>query len=325
MISFRLRAVIVAASLVLAGLAFPVAAQEAFPARQVRIVAPVPAGNGSDVAMRVLAKELTQMTGQPFIVENHPGGNNVIGAQAVLRSPADGYTLFLGSNATMAANVSAFKELGYDPVRDMTPVAMFIRAPWVLVTSTSSAFPTIDALVAAGKRDPKLLSSADGSAGFQLATALFANMAGVTINQAMYKGAAPAVQDLAGNQVSLAVVDLSTALPLIKGGRLRPLLALTNERIAMLPDVPSVRDKGYGSMPLHSWAGLFVKSGTPPAAVDALAALIERATRSPAYARFVAEVNSEATFMGPQPLRTFQLQQIQSYRDAMRLAGVQPQ
>jgi len=314
-----------AASLCLAGLAGGAQAQTDFPTKPVRIIAPVPAGNGSDVALRLLAKELTQLSGQSFIVENRPGGNNVIGAMVVKTSPADGYTLFGGSNASMAANVAVYKELGYDALRDMIPVAMVIRAPWVLVTAASSPYKSIDELVAAGRKDPKALSSADGSAGFQMATAMFANMTGLKINQALYKGAAPAVQDLAGDQVSLAIVDLSTALPLIKGGKLRPLLAMTNDRIALLPDVPSVKEKGYGAMPLHSWAALFVKTGTPPEVVEKLSSLMQRATASPAYIKYLADTNSETVFMSPAALRDFQVQQIQSYRDAMRMAGIEAQ
>jgi tripartite-type tricarboxylate transporter receptor subunit TctC len=314
-----------AAPLALAALGRQAWAADAFPSKQVRIIAPVPAGNGSDVAMRLIAKELTEMTGQPFIVENRPGGNTVIGAQVVITGPADGYLLYAGSNASMAANAVAFKELGYDPVRDFAPVAMVIRAPWVLVTSATSPYKTIEDLVAAGKRDPKLLSSADGSAGFQLATALFANMTGLTINQALYKGAAPAVQDLAGDQVSLAIVDLSTALPLIRGGKLRPLLMMSKERSARLPDVPTVHEKGYGDMPLQSWAALYAKAGTPPAVVDQLASLVERATRSPNYLKYVADVNSEVGYLGPDALRSFNAKQIQDYRKAMQLAGIQPQ
>lgn len=301
------------------------ASAQDFPTRPVRIIAPVPPGNGSDVATRLLARELSQIAGQPFVVENHPGGNNVIGARVVINGPADGHMLFVGSNASMAANMVTFKDPGYDAVRDMTPVAMIIRANWVLVTAATSPWTTIESLVEAGRRDPKLLSSADGSAGFQLATAMFANMTGMKINQAIYKGSAPALQDLAGGQVSLSVVDLSSALALIKGGRLRPLLAMTNERIPLMPDLPSVKEKGYGSMPLHSWAGLFAKAGTPPAAIDKLAALVQRAMRSEAYMRYVGEVNSEAPFMGPQALSAFQGQQIQTYREAMGMAGVQPQ
>ena len=300
-------------------------AQDAFPLHRIRIVAPVTAGNGSDVATRLLAKEFSQLAGQPVVVENRPGGNNAIGAQAVVNGEADGHTLFVGSNSSMAANAVVFKELGYDPIKDLTPVSMIIRARWVLVVANQSPFESIESLVAAGRKDPGALSSGDGSAGFQLATALFSKGAGVKITQALYKGTAPALQDLSGNHVSLAIVDLSSALAHIKAGRVRPLLAVSDERISVLPDVPSMKEKGFGPMPLYSWAALFVKSGTPKPRIDKLAQWLEKAMQSEAYRKYVASVNSEAIYIGPDDMKSFQANQIDSYGEAMRIAGVKPQ
>lgn len=308
-----------------AALALPAAAQEPFPSRPVRIVAPVPAGNGSDVALRVLAKEMTQLTGQPFLVENKPGGNNAIGAQAVLNAPADGYTLFFASNAAMAANVSALKNPGYDAVADFVPIGLAIRARWVLAVPASSPYTTIEQLVAAGKRDPKLLSGAAGSSGFQMATALFARGAGVQVNVVPYKGTPPAVQDAVGGQVSFVIADLSTLLPLISGGKLRPLGVLSDERLSLLPDTPTLKEKGYGATALHSWAGLFAPARTPPAAAQRLAVLLEQAVKSEAFRKYANEVRSDATFLGPTALAGFQKSQIEAYREAMAVAGIEAQ
>jgi len=300
-------------------------AQETYPNRPVRLIAPVPAGNGSDVALRLIAREMSQATGQPFVVENRPGGNNAIGAQAVLSAPHDGYTLFFGTNASMAANVPTLKAPGYDPVNDFVPVGLTIRARWVLAVPANSPYATVEQLVAAGKRDPKLLSAAAGSTGFQMASALFAKGAGTSVNVIPYKGTPPAVQDAVGGQVSFVIADLSTLLPLLQSGKLKPLAVLADERLALLPDVPTTREKGYGGTALHSWAAMFAPAKTPQPVVQRLAALVERAVQSDAFRKYAAEVNSEASFLGPVQLAQFQKAQIQAYRDAMAAAGVEPQ
>jgi tripartite-type tricarboxylate transporter receptor subunit TctC len=312
-------------ALALGAIGRPALAQDDFPARAVRIVAPVPPGNGSDVALRVLAREMSQITGQPFVVDNKPGGNNAIGAQAVLSAPADGYTLFFASNAAMAANVPTLKNPGYDPVGDFTPVGLAIRARWVLAVPANSPYTTIDQLVAAGKRDPKLLSAAAGSTGFQMASALFARGAGIQVNVIPYKGTPPAVQDAVGGQVSFTIADLSTVLPLIAGGKLRPLAVLSEERLPLLREVPTTREKGYGGTALHSWAALFAPAKTPAPVVQRMAALLEKATQSEAFRKYAGEVNSDPNFLGPVALASFQKGQIQAYREAMAAAGLEPQ
>jgi tripartite-type tricarboxylate transporter receptor subunit TctC len=291
----------------------------------VRIVAPVPAGNGSDVALRVLAKEMSQLSGQTFVVDNKPGGNNTIGAQSVLGAAPDGYTLFFASNAAMAANVPTLKSPGYDPVGDFAPIGLAIRARWVLAVPVSAPYTSIEQLVAAGKRDPKLLSAAAGSSGFQMASALFARGAGIQVNVIPYKGTPPAVQDAVGGQVSFVIADLSTVLPLISAGKLRPLAVLSEERLPLLHEVPTTKEKGYGGTALHSWAGLFAPAKTPPAVVQRLASLLEKATQSESFRKYASDVNSDPSFLGPVPLATFQKNQIQAYREAMAAAGMEPQ
>lgn len=310
----------------LAGLVLPRAmAQEAFPTRPVRIIVPIPAGGATDVAARVLAKEFSQATKQAFLVENRPGGNNVIAAQAVISSPADGHTMMIGSNASMAANVPGFKNLGYDPIKDFTPVGMVVRAYWVLVVSSASPYATLEDLVAAARQRPGVLSAGEASSGFQLATALFARDAGIKLNDIPYKGTVPTLQDLMGRQIDLAIVDLSTALPLVQSGKLRALVGFADKRSAAMPDVPTLKEKGYASIPLHSWAGFFVRSETPAPVVAQLAALVKAAVGSDSYRKYIAEVNSEAVFESPGATLEFQKAQIEAYRQAMKVAGIEAQ
>ncbi|HYF20883.1 MAG TPA: tripartite tricarboxylate transporter substrate binding protein [Ramlibacter sp.] len=316
----RRQALLATCAAALPASAFP---QESFPSRPVRVIVPLPAGATSDVGMRVLAKELSQLAGQPFIVENRPGGNNAIGAQAVLSAPPDGYTLLVGSNASMAANMAMLRRPGYDAINDFTPVGLMVNARWVMVVPASSPHATMEQLVAAAKREPKSMNAAASSSGYHLATALFARAAGVTLNVVPYKGTPPAFQDLIGGQVGMMVVDLSSALPLVASGRLRALGVVSDERLAVLPEVPTLKERGYGSTSLHSWAALFAPAKTPPATVQRLAVLLEQAMKTETYRRHAAETRSEATFVGPAPMAAFQKSQVEAYREAMLVAGIQ--
>lgn len=300
-------------------------AQEAFPSRPLRLILPVVAGNGSDVFARALAKEMQALGGQPVLIDNRPGGNAVIAARAVLQSPADGYTLFFGSNASNAANVATLKEPGFDPVADFAPVALTVRARPVLAVGMDSPFRSIEQLVAAGKRDPALLSAACGSTAHQMLVAMFARGAGVPVRIIPYKGTPQAVQDTVGGVVSLMIADAPTLMPMIQGGKLRPLVVTSDDRLPMLDAVPTVRELGYGSIPLYSWAALFAPARTPPAAVQRIAQLAEQALRSEGMQRFAAEARVELAYLGPAALAAFQKDQIAVYREAVAVAGIEPQ
>lgn len=297
----------------------------AFPSRPLRIVVPLPAGATTDVGARVLARELGLLTGQPVTVDNRPGGNNFIGVQVALNAPADGHTLFLGTNASMAANMTMLKKPGYDALADFTPVGMTISSRWLLVVGAASPFLTVEQLVAAARKEPLSVSAAASSTGFQMAAALFARAANLKLNVIPYKGSPPALQDVIGGQTDAMVVDIAIAMPLIASGKLRALAAIGDERLASVPEVPTLRERGFGSTALHSWGALFVAAKTPPAVVQRLARLVEQAMQTDSYRKFVAEARSEAVFMGPAPLAAFQKAQIEAYRDAMAAAGVLPE
>jgi tripartite-type tricarboxylate transporter receptor subunit TctC len=305
--------------------ALQVSAQEAFPARPVKLILPVVAGNGSDVFARALAKELGTLSGHPFVIDNRPGGNSVIAARAVIQSPADGYTLFFGTNASNAANVATLKDPGFDPVADFTPIALAVRARPVLTVGVDSPYKSIEQLVAAGRRDPELLSAACGSVAHQMLVAMFARGAGMKIRAVPYKGTPQAIHDTVGNQVSLMIADAPTLVPMIQGGKLRALVVTSDDRLPTLPDVPTVKEKGLGSIPLYSWAGLYAPARTPPALIQRLTQLTEQALKTEAMRKFAAEARVELAYMDPSTFSTFQKDQIATYRDAVALAGIETQ
>lgn len=273
----------------------------------------------------MLAKELQQLTGQPFVVDNKPGGNNLIGVQALHAAPADGYTLFFASNGVMAANVAAFKNPGYDPIKDFTPIGMALKSRWVLAVSAASPYQTIEDLVAAGRADPKLLSAGAGSAGYQMAAALFAKATGTQVNIIPYKGTAHATADVAGGQISFAVADGGAFKSLVASNKLRALVVFGDERSPLFPQVPSLKERGFGSTSLYSWAGLWGPPRLPPAVATRLTTLMAEALRKEDFLRFLAESGAEVGTEGPEQLTVFQKSQIEEYRHAMGVAGLEPQ
>ncbi|MCW5261430.1 tripartite tricarboxylate transporter substrate binding protein [Verminephrobacter eiseniae] len=296
-----------------------------YPAKPIRIVVPFPAGQGADASARALARELEAVLGQPLIIENRPGGNNVIGVKVVTNAAADGYTLFYGTNSPMAANAVFFRDLGYDPVKDFTPVAMFGRSRWVVVVSAESPIRSFADLVEASKRQTGGVSFAVGATGYQLAVILLANSSGLVANIVPYKGTPQAITDVIGQQVTATMSDFGTMRALIEAGKVRPILAFADRRIAAIPGVPSLKDLKLDIPTLFSWTALFAAAGTSSDIVNHLAEATSKALQSPAYKEYSAKNNSEIVFAGPAELAKFQRQEVEDYRHAMKVGNVEPQ
>lgn len=322
--SVLLHTTFAAASLALLGPATALA-QAAFPSKPIRIVVPFPAGQGVDVLARALARDLEAVAGQPVIVDNRPGGNNVIGARAVTSAPADGYTLFFGSNSPMAANAVFFKELGYDAVKDFAPVAQLGKLPWVLVTGDASTHKSFQELADFARGNPSGVSFAVGATGYQLAAILLTQKANLPANIVPYKGSPQAIQDTVGQQVTVTMADIGTLQPLIDGGRLRPLLVLDDKPAKRLPGVPTFKDVKLDVPLLYSWNGIFAPAATPAPVVAMLSSLIERAMRRETYLAAMAKLGSEPAYAGPAALGAFQRAEIESYGQAMKTGRVEPQ
>lgn len=298
------------------------AEESTYPNRPIVIVVPFTAGAGTDVSARSVSKALTELTGQPVVVENRPGGNNAIGVRQVINASPDGYTLLIGTNSPVAGNVALFKALPYDPVEQLTPVAPLSRQDWTIVVNRDSPYRTLDELIAAGRKDPMLLSAGAGAAGYQLASLLLAKNTKTEVNLIPYPGTPPAIQDLLGGRLSFVIVDAGSVLPHIKSGSLRPLAMLADQRVNVLPDVPTLKELGYPSIPLMSWAGIFAPKNTPPAVVDKLAGLIEQALSTEALQRYYEGIGADIVTGGASVLSKMQRNDIDNYRNAMSLTGL---
>lgn len=306
-------------------LARPAAAQEAWPARGLRIVVPTSPGSGSDTVARFLAEQLGAMLKQTVVVENKPGGNGVIAAQAVRGAAPDGYTLFLATNTHMAVNPVTVKDLPYDAMKDFRFASGFARGPMVFVTNANSRIRSLQELVAAGRavggREPTVGSYTQG---FQLAAAWWSSVSGTRNVYVNYRGAPEVFTAVLGEELDWAVTDLIAAQPQVKAGKLRGLAISSEARHPELPDVPTVKESGFPEYVNYTWTSVVVRSETPDAIAARLQDAVHRILASQAGRDFVARIGSEPLALAPADMRRFQQSEIERFRRIADGAGIRP-
>ena len=316
-----------AAALAMTGLylSSPALAQVSnFPNKPIKVLVPFTAGSGSDVYARFFGKKLSEILGQPVIVENKPGAGGALAVQSLKNEPADGYTLLLGSNSPMAVNVVTVKNLTYDPVADLRPVAGMTRSMAVFMVGNDSALRTIDDLVQRGRKQPPL-NSGTYSPGYQLAAAQFTSKAGTPFQTVMYKGLSQTITDVIGNQIDLAVVDSTGSVSTATAGRARVLLVTGDTRHPELPDVPTLKESGYPEAVHYSWTSFWVLAQTPDATVGILADAMQKALAQPDSKIFIEQTGAEIMPLGPIEMRSFQLAEIERFRKAAQDSGFKPE
>jgi tripartite-type tricarboxylate transporter receptor subunit TctC len=233
-----------------------------YPDRPVTFIVPFAPAGGTDTLTRLLAAQLQQRLGQPFVVENRPGAGTVIATNFVAKSAPDGYTIMMAVSS-LAIDVTLYKSLPYDPAKDLALVALIARVPFVLVVNPSLPVNDVEDLIKLAKERPLSYGSGGIGAFHHLAAALFANMAGIKMTHVPYHGTAPALTDLMGGYIQLMFSDLGPALPLIKAGKLRALAVTTAQRFAALPDVPPLTDAGVPGFDAAAWQGVIAPAQTP--------------------------------------------------------------
>ncbi|MDB5861371.1 MAG: transporter substrate-binding protein [Ramlibacter sp.] len=306
----------------LAAATFCAAAQD-FPSHPIKFVVPFPPGSGTDTSARYFGRKLTELTGQPVIVDNKPGANGFIAVQQVLAAPADGYTVFVGSNSTLAVNVALFKKLPYNPQTDLAPLSMMMRAPAVVVVPPSSPYKTLQELVAAAKAQPGKLNHGGGSAGYQLMNEALNERAGIDIRNVPYKGASEALTAVAGGTVDMAFADITASTELIKSGKLRALAVASDRRATALPGLPHMGEAGLPGFGAYVWVGAMVPVKTPKAETDKLAALLAQIERLPETREFYEKLGAETMQGGAEEMRRFQAQEIEQWKRLAVKAKVQ--
>lgn len=311
-------------SAITAGLFFglaggPALAQtDKFPERAVSIYVPFGPGSGSDVYARYFGEKLSERLGQPVVVENKPGAGGAIATQALKSDKADGHTILLGSNSPMAANVSVYKSLPYDPVKDVVPISGLTRSMAVIIVPNDSPIKSIEDLVTRGKEEPQL-NMGTYSAGYQLAVAPFLKDAGFTWQDIPYKGLAQATTDLIGGQIDVAVLDSPGTTNTVKIGQARALAVTGKSRHPELHEVPTLHELGYEDAVHYNWTALWVHADTDPKVIDVLSSNMLEILNSPESAEFVAQSSGEIMPLSPEEMRKFQITEIKRFKDAVEI------
>lgn len=304
----------------IAALAIPALGQ--YPDKPIRLVVPFPAGGPTDIVGRPLAQDLGIALRQSIVVENRGGAGGSIGADLVAKSPADGYTLLMGTVGTNAINGALYKNLPYDPVKDFTPIALVASSPVALVVNPAAKAKTVEDYIAFAKAHPGKMafgSAGSGTPG-HLTGEMFSIAAGVKLQHIPYKGSAPAISDLLGNQIPSMFDPVQSIVTHVRGGKLRALAVSGTTRSAALPDVPTFAEAGLKGMESRAWWAVFGPANMPADVVTRLRTEIEKITRSPGFRDPLAKIGVQAN-AEPVDLAEFQKKEVARWQKAVRDSG----
>ena len=300
------------------------AAADSYPSRPVRLIAPFSAGGGVDIVARYLALKLTGKWGQQVVVDNRTGATGIIGTEIAAHSPPDGYTLILGNAATHAVNVSLFKKLPYDAVKDFAPVTLIGRVPEMLVVHPALPAANVRELIALAKAKPGELAFGSAGAGSppHLAGELFQFLAKVKLVHVPYKGSAPALADLIGGQISMYFSNILSAVPFVKSGRLRGLGVTSEKRSVVAPEIPTIAESGLPGYEDYNWYGILAPKGTPRAILTQLHADIVQVVRGRDMEERLTKDGAEVIASTPDEFARFIREEIDRYARIVKASGL---
>jgi tripartite-type tricarboxylate transporter receptor subunit TctC len=258
--------------IILGVIAGAVQAADGYPLRPIRMIVAYPPGGGTDQVGRVMAEQLTQTLGQQVVVDNRGGATGNIGTELAARAAPDGYTLLMGNVAPNAVNVSLFKKLGFDPVKDFSPVSLVAITPNILVAHPSLPVKTTKELIALAKAKPGALNfpSAGVGSSSHLAGELLKSLAGISMVHVPFKGGGPALVATIAGEVQIMFATMPAAMPHVKSGKVRPVAVTTTKRSQAMPELPTIAESGVKGYDAATWYGLFAPARTPKAIIDRL-------------------------------------------------------
>jgi tripartite-type tricarboxylate transporter receptor subunit TctC len=302
-------------------------AAQAYPTRPVKLIIPFAAGSSSnDILGRQLAQRLSEAMGQQFVVENRPGAGGNLGSEVAAKSPPDGYTLLLGINGPLAISPSVYEKLGYDPVRDLAPVARFVVVPYALFIHPSVPAKNLKEFIALAKARPGELNFASSGSGGtpHLCGELLKTMAGINMVHVPYKAGAPAVMDLVGGQMQMYCSGITAVLQLVNSGKLRAISTATPNRSALLPGVPSAAESGLPGFDVASWIAVFAPAKTPEPIIRRLYDEIAKVTNDPEMQKSIVAQGAEPALMDPAQLGVYLKAEIAKWAKVVKAANVKP-
>jgi tripartite-type tricarboxylate transporter receptor subunit TctC len=294
-----------------------------YPTKPVRVVVTFPPGGSSDAVVRILMPRLNEKLGQPWVIDNRPGAGGNVGLAIVAKAPPDGYTLGVGAAGGLAANVSLYPQMPFDPVKDFKPITLLASSPFVLVANPGISAKTLPELIAQAKAAPGKFSIGHGGNGtaMHLSSQLLAQLAGVQFVEVPYRGTAPATMDALSGQVPLAMVDLVAALPHIKAGKLLALGVTGAQRQPTLPDVPTMAEGGVPGYESTGWFGLVAPAGTPASVIARLNAEVTAALNDPEIAKAMRAQGVEPVPTKPDEFERFIKSETQKWARVIKTSG----
>ena len=295
---------------------------QSYPTKPVRVVVPYPPGGPTDIVARVLFQQVSEATGQQFLVDNRAGAGGNIGAEIVAKSPADGYTLLIGTTAH-AINMSLFKNLSYDVQKDFAPVSLLTQGPLVLVAHPQFPANSIKEVIELAKSKSGGLNFASSGNGqsTHLSAELFNTMAGIKMSHVPYKGSAPALTDVMSGQVDVMFDTTLSAMPFVKAGKLKALGLTSPVRSPAAPDVPTIAESGLPGYEVFAWNGVFVPTGTPKAVVQQLNDQIRRAMLLPQVKDKFSAQGFAASWNSPENFGVFVKNEVDKWSRTVKASG----
>jgi tripartite-type tricarboxylate transporter receptor subunit TctC len=313
------------ALLLLASLPLWAHAQADYPNKPITLVVPYPAGGANDAVARLVGQKLADALKQQVLIDNRPGAGTTLAMAAVAKAPADGYTLVLGSLASQAVSPHLYAKPGYDPIADFAPIGMIGLAPIVMVVAKESPFTDLKGVVAAAKQQPGKLnygSSGNGSP-LHLAAELFKQTAQIQVNHIPYKGGNAHTMDLIGGRLDMILDTTTSAVPLIKGDKVRPLAVASGSRLSDFPNVPTFAEAGYPGFEVNAWYALYAPAKTPREVLVRLGSELAKVMKQPDVVERFNALGVRTASGGAQELARFQQDEFDKYGKLIRAGNIQ--
>ena len=300
------------------------ASAQAFPSKPIRIVVPFSAGGPTDITARFIAPRMTELLGQPIVIDNRAGATGIIGAELVAKSPPDGYTLLMATASVVAINMVTYSKLPYDTLRDFQPLTPIMTTATILVVHPSVPAKSLKDLVALARARPGQITMASAGTGgtLHLPIEMLMKSAGIKLTHVPYKGAAPAVIDVVAGQVSGMFVDLPVISPHVKAGKVRALAMASPQRSVYFPDVPTTKEAGYSNVELQNYYALFLPARTPPDIVGKLHDAAVKTVNTPGVREKLVGSGADPLTMTPEEFTRFLRTDIEMWGKVVKAAGV---
>jgi len=304
-------------------LAFTAAQAQPYPAKPIRMIVPFPPGGGTDILSRLVANKLTEVSKWTVVPDNRAGAGGTIGIAEAVRAAPSGYEMVMGQKDNMVVAPWLYKNLSYDPTKDLVAVAHVAYTPVVIVTRSDSKFKTLADVVAAARAAPDSITYGSPGNGttIHLAGEIFKGAANIKMRHVPYKGSNAALMDVLAGNVDLMVSSLPSAMSQIQSGKLRPLAVTSARRSSSLPEVPTVAELGYKGFDVSTWYGLFMPAGTPKEVVTTVNAEVNKLLATPEMKAAIIAQGAEPQAMTPQELQTLLKTDYQKWKSIVQASG----